>query len=230
MPMKLHMKLSLATLALAGGLTATSALAQVTVLSDFHNFHLSATYANWDVDGSAIFNGGTGFTPIITSGPTNFRVVAQGYGSGAYDFPSPVSAPGATMFELTFTINHAMIHPDNTGLWFGPNLDISDGTHMVHLTASNAGANYLSYGPYVGPGTYTLTGALTDQSGGAPLDTTTITAFNLELDPAEYGAASPYDITYTRLALITVPEPATASLLVLGAAALFMARRRTNAN
>src|SRR5262245_29106726 len=165
-------------LAAAGGLAAANSLHAQIVLSDFHNFNLSVTYANWDPDGSQIINGGTGFTPMITSGPTDYRIVAQGYGSGAYNFATPIDATGATGWELTFTINHTMVHPDTTGLWFGPNVDISDGTHMVHLLAQNAGGGYLSYGPYVGPGTYTLYGNLSDGLGGAPLDPSTITAFN----------------------------------------------------
>src|SRR5262245_3646258 len=168
--MKLTAKFLAIALASGGLVTTTSLSAQTVVLSDFHNFNLSVTYANWDPDGSQIINGGTGFTPVITSGPTDYRIVAQGYGSGAYNFAVPLNASGATGWELTFTINHTMVHPDMTGLWFGPNVDISDGTHMVHLTALNAGANFLSYGPYVGPGTYTLYGTLNDQNGGAPLD------------------------------------------------------------
>ena len=218
------------TLAVAGSLLVGGvAQAQYTtnILSDFNNFNLSATYANWNVNDSDILNGGSGFTPIITSGPNGYRVQAQGYGSGAYDFASPVSLPGATKFLFTFTINHTMIHGDLSGLWFGPNLDISDGTHMVHLTADNAGAGFLSYGPYVGPGTYTLIGSLNDQFGGLPLDTTTITAFNLELDAAEYGTGAPYDITYNSLALLTpVPEPSALALLSLGAVSLATVRRR----
>jgi len=222
------------TLAFASSLlVAGAAQAQFTtnVLSDFHNFNLTATYANWNVDGADVLNGGSGFTPIITSGPTSYRVQAQGYGSGAYDFASPISLPGATKFLFTFTINHAMIHGDLTGLWFGPNLDISDGSHMVHLTADNAGAGFLSYGPYVGPGTYTLIGSLNDQFGGLPLDTTSITAFNLELDPAEYGGGAPYDITYNSLALLTpVPEPSAMALLGIGSFGLAALRRRAKAS
>jgi len=229
--MKQYTKCLGSALAMACGLMITSpAQAQYTtnVLTDFHNFNLSATYANWNVDGSDPLNGGSGFTPVITSGPLNYSVQAQGYGSGAYDFASPVSLPGATMFLFTFTINHPMIHGDSTGLWFGPNLDISDGTHMVHLTAANAGGGYLSYGPYVGPGTYTLIGSLADQFGGPALDTTTITAFNLEVDPAEYGGGAPYSITYQSLALITpVPEPTSLTLLGMGGVALAMLRRRS---
>ena len=124
-----------------------------------------------------------------------------------------------------------MQHGDGSGLWFGPNVDISDGTHMVHLTADNAGGGFLSYGPYVGPGTYVLTGSLNDQFGGPALDTTTITAFNLELDPAEYGSGAPYDITYNSLSLLTpVPEPATLSLLAAAAMGFVVSRRRAKAN
>lgn len=224
--------MSAGLLALAGGLLAfgpSSAQAQFTstTLSDFNNFNLSVTYANWDVDGSDPLNGGTGFTPIITSGTTGYEIQAQGYGSGAFNFATPISAPGATMFQLTFTINNTMQHTDGTGLWFGPNVDITDGTHQVHLLADNAGGGYLSYGPYVGPGTYTLTGSLNDQFGAAPLDTTTITAFNLELDPAELGSGVPYDITYAGLQLLTpVPEPSTVSLVGMGIMAAAVALRR----
>jgi PEP-CTERM motif len=223
--MKLPAKFLAIALASGSLVTATSLSAQTVILSDFHNFNLSVAYANWDPDGSQIINGGSGFTPVITSGPTDYRVVAQGYGSGAYNFPVPLNASGATGWELTFTINHTMVHPDMTGLWFGPNVDISDGTHMVHLTAQNAGANFLSYGPYVGPGTYTLYGNLNDQNGGLPLDASTITAFNLELDPAEYGGGAPYDITYKSFVLTGVPEPTTFGLAGLGFLSLLISRR-----
>jgi hypothetical protein len=219
--MKQHMK-CVATV-LAGLAIAAPAKAQtVTTLSDFHNFHLSATYGNWDADGSQIIFGGSGYTPTLTSGATSFEVNAQGYGSGAYDFATPISAPGATQWQLTFTINQTMAHPDSTGLWFGPNVDISDGTHQVALNASSPGlAGARSYGPYVGPGTYTIYGGLGD------LDTTTITAFNLEIDPAEYGGSAPYDVTYQSFVLLTpVPEPATLSVFGIGCVGLLLARRR----
>jgi hypothetical protein len=221
--MKQHAKWFASALALAGGLAlANTAQAQGTiVLSDFHNFSLSATYANWDQTGSQIISGGTGYTPTLTSGATSFEVNAQGYGSGAHDFASPINATGAYEWQLTFTINS----PSGGPFWMNPGLDIADGTHLVHLTAANTAGGYLNYGNYTA-GTYTIYGNNFNDTGGTvPLDLSTITAFNLELDPAGYGSGAPYDITYTSLVLL-VPEPSTFALVGLGAGALALARRR----
>ena len=234
--MKQHSKWFRIPLAVANGLLlAGSAQAQFTstTLSDFHNFHLSATYGNWDAIGSQVFNGGEGYTPTLTSGATSFEVNALGYGSGAYNFATPISAPGATEWQLTFTISAPTAAQGS--FWMNPGVDMSDGTHQVHLLAANAAGGYLSYGSYTA-GTYTLFGPLTDQFGTAPLDTTTVTAFNLELDPAAYdasqgGPGTPYDITYQSLVLLTpVPEPTALALFALGAGGLLVARRRARAN
>jgi hypothetical protein len=218
--MKQHLKWFATALAVARGLViASSAQAQTVIatLSDFQNFTLSTTYGSWN----------TGLLPIpgpptiISDGP--FEVIAQGWGGGSYDFTTPIDATGANAFQFTFTINNTMAHGDGSGLWFGPNLDISDGTHMVHLMGL---PYFLNYGPYVGPGTYTLTGPLTDQFGGADLDPSDITSFNLEVDPAEYSPDAPYDITYNRLVMIAVPEPTALALLAIGITGLVIARHR----
>ncbi|HXU76899.1 MAG TPA: PEP-CTERM sorting domain-containing protein [Methylomirabilota bacterium] len=202
-----HTNWWVAALALAGGLAlADSAQAQgTTVVSDFHNFNLSVTYANWDP------NAWSFSAPVITSGPLSYRVVAQGYGSGAYNLPTPLNVPGATQVRLTFTLNTT-----TPTVFLGPNFDLSDGTHQVQ---------YLNYANYTGPGTYELTAPI------GTLDTTDITAFNLEFDPAGYGNAAPYDITFNSLVLLSpVPEPASFALLALGATGFVIARRRAKAS
>ena len=227
--MKQQTKWCAAALAVTSSLIIVSSVqAQTWTLSNFQNFNLSATYANWDADGSQIINGGTGYTPTITSGttPGSFEVNAQGYGSGAYNFATPIDASGANEFMFTFTINS----PSGGPFWMNPGVDIADGTHLVHLAADpasfpGASGGYLNYGNFT-TGTYTLYGSLNDQFGGAPLDASTITAFNLEFDPAGFGSGAPYDITYGSLVLTNVPEPTTVALLAIGAAGLVITRRR----
>src|ERR1700722_6279601 len=194
----------------SGLIIAQPAQAQytTTTLSDFHNFNLSATYGNWDQTQSQTFYGGEGYSPTLTSGPTSFEVNALGYGSGAYNFATPISAPGATQWQLTFTINNPTAAQGS--FWMNPGVDMSDGTHQGHLTGANTAGGYLDYSSYTA-GTYTIYGGFKDQLGGANLDTTPITAFNLELDPAAYdasqgGPGTPYDITYQSLVLLT-PVP-----------------------
>src|SRR5258708_2353730 len=158
--------------------------------------------------------------------PGSFEVNAQGYGSGAYNFASPINASGANEFVFTFTINS----PSGGPFWMNMGVDIADGTHLVHLAADpasfpGASGGFLDYGNFT-QGTYTLYGPLHDQFGGADLDVSTVTAFNLEMDPAGYGSGAPYDITYGSLVLTTSPEPTTLALLGIGAAGLVIARRR----
>lgn len=204
-------------IAASGLVLACPAHAQYTtnVVSDFQNFNLSVTYANWNPDGSQAFNGGSGFTPVITSGPTSYEVVAEQYGSGAYNLPTALNVPGATLVQLTFTLNSTMSITPGANDFFGPNFDLSDGTQQVQ---------YLEYNHYPGTGTYTVTASV------GSLDTTDITAFNLEFDPGSYGGSTPYDVSYDSLVLLTpTPEPSTFALLGLGAIGFVMARRRRSA-
>ena len=189
----------------------------VTTISDFQNFNLTATYANWNPIQSQLISGGSGFTPILTSGstPGSFEVQAQGYGSGAFTLPTAMNVPGATDVQLTFTLNQSMAAGLAINNFMGPTFDLTDGTHQV---------TYFEYAHYAGPGTFTVDAPL------GTLNPTDITAFNLEMDPAGYGSIvppAPYDITYDSLVLITpAPEPTTLALLGIGAAGLVIARRR----
>ncbi|HWD91898.1 MAG TPA: PEP-CTERM sorting domain-containing protein [Verrucomicrobiae bacterium] len=222
--MKKHPQWFASILAVAGSLSLmSSAQAQTNLLSNFQNFNLSATYGQWNPDGSQVIGGGNGYSPTIVSGstPGSFQVTAEGYGSGAYNFASPINASGANQFELTFTIN-SLSGPGP--FWMNPGVDIADGTHLVHLTGQNTAGGFLDYGNYT-TGTYTIYGSLNDQNGGGPLDTSTITAFNLEFDPTS-GYTDPYTITYQSLSVANVPEPGMLSLLGMGMAGLWIVRRR----
>jgi len=151
-------------LALTISLSMVSSVdAQSYVLSNFQNFNLSATYGQWNPDNAQVINGGNGYAPTITSGltPGSFEVNAQGYGSGAYNFATPIDAAGANQFQLTFTVNA----PSGGPFWMNFGVDIADGTHLVHLMAANTAGGYLDYGNFT-QGTYTLYGSLNDQFGG----------------------------------------------------------------
>lgn len=217
--MKKHPHWFARILAVTGSLSIIASVhAQTNILSNFQNFNLSATYANWDASGSQMINGGTGYPPTIISGstPGSFQVNAEGYGSGAYNFASPINASGANQFELTFTLSGL----SGTGpFWMNMGVDMSDGTHMVQLTGQNTEGGVLDYGNF-NNGTYTVYGSLGN------LDTSTITAFNLEVDPAGYGNGSPYTVTYQSLSVANVPEPGMLSLIGMGFAGLWVVRRR----
>ena len=208
--MKHNTKWIAALLTVVGGAFISSpAQAQYTstTISDFHNFTLGTLYANWAT--------GAFVDPVLTLHSTDYEVYAAGYGSGtSYPNPINVSAPGATMVQLTFTVNNiydADGNPANGDYFFGANFDLTDNTH---------GVQYLGYNHYVGQGTFTVTAPI------GSIDPSSITAFNLELDPGNIGNNA-YDISYDSLVLLTpAPEPTTLALIGIGAVGLVAARRR----
>lgn len=181
------------TTACAGVLAMSTQAQTVTVLSDFPaGFQFASTSLNWAPIQPRL---------ILPSSSSGYEVAAQGYGYGIYDFPSSINASGATEYQLTFTINA----PTDVN-WMGVNLELLDGGPTA--------TTYLNYGAY-GAGTYTASGSL-----GA-LNTSSITAFELSFDPAQYSSSATYDITFNQLAVLTpVPEPAAFALLALGTAGL----------
>ena len=171
------------------------------------------------------YNGWAGIPPAtVTVGPTGVEVVnpyANGYGGEYFSatVPYTVSNPLATSLQLTLTINGST----NGYNWFSPGqLVINDSSGIYY------------YGmPYSGPGNpgdpvnavwngnvLTATVPLQAfeksaiQSGGV-----TIYGFNLDLDPANIATGSGnFDVTYNSVAFLpVVPEPATVSLVAIGA-------------
>jgi PEP-CTERM motif len=234
--MKQYQKWLATGLALASGLLiANSVQAQpwqtpppagaytTTVLTDFSNFNLSALYAAW-----APFPAGSAST-VITSGatPGSYEVASLGYGSGAYDFPSAVSAPGAMYAQLTFTVN-------NSGFGYGDTTTLGNINPQFDINSSGVGnVAYSGGGPgYAAGTTYTFTVPLNPAAAAAigetapgTVNTSIIYGFNLE--NAGYNGTGNYDVTYGSLVLLTpVPEPTTLALLAIGATGLVIARRR----
>jgi hypothetical protein len=198
--MKHHIKWFAGAVAAGALIMARPAQAQYTstTVSSFNSITPTALYASWGL-GTA------------TSTPTGWEINASGYGSGAFaPDGGTVDAAGATMVQLTFTINNVTTPSTD---YMGPNFDLTDGTHQVQYVVYNHYPN--------APGTFTVTEPLNG------IDPTDIVAFNLEMDPAGYGSINNYDVTYDSLVLLTPsPEPATFALFGLSAAGLLAFRRR----
>ena len=137
--MKQHTKWFAGAFAAASVLLMAGATQAQVVLSDFDNFNLTVTYANWNPDGSQPINGGSGYTPTLTSGPTSYSVNAQGYGSGGYSIPlgsQQLLSTDIAQATLSLTLNNI----SHTDAWMG----------IKFLLSDNQGNNDVFYGTYVG--------------------------------------------------------------------------------
>ena len=202
--MKRNVKWLTAVIAIAGGLAiVNSAQAQTVTIDNFQSFVPNALYASWA-------------TPLatITQNPTSWEVSSSAYGS-LWKYEGDINASGASAVQLSINILNPTADPTFAA---GPIVDLVDnnGTwaqfYWYGQTAGNdvltANFNALPAPDYIGAG----------------FNFSDIQHIHLELDPG--GFSGVYDLQYENLALV-VPEPATMTLIGLGALGLLIARRRT---
>ena len=207
-------------LALAGGVSLVQAQA-VTGTPYLSNMDPSTL----NTPPNAVYAGWTSAT--FSSSLTGLNVVSTAtYGSLYYVVPAgnvQTLDPNDTQATLTFTVNG----DPSAFIWVGTPFILND----------NAGAftlgGYSGSGNPGNPAGTTWNGNVVTETVALPAAMITaiqqgndaIYSFNLQLDPAVLAAGS-YDITFNSLVLSSVPEPASLSLVGLGAAALLALRRR----
>ena len=182
--------------AIAMAVVASKAQADVTI-SDFSNFVPSGQYVNWLPAG-------------FTSGPTDWRVVANNSGGAFYTIPGGVHATNENLLEVNFDVN-----PNDAAHVFNVVLIDGDGTERVFRYGNLPVGNdqTLSRSLLVQD---EATGWLQDNNPGstAGLDITNITTFHMQ---GSFANSLATDLTFDNLALRgVIPEPATAALLGLG--------------
>ena len=139
----------------------------------------------------------------ITQHPASWEVNSLGYGS-LWKYEGDIDGSHMTQVQLTVDIS------GDPGFIAGPIVDLID-------AAGNWGT-YAFYG-ITTPGSYVLTA---DLSTTPWLNTADIQHIHLECDPSSFTTGY-YDLNFKNLAL--VPEPASLTLLGLGALSLMIARR-----
>jgi hypothetical protein len=165
-------------------------------------FFLDAKYAGWGAPSTT-----------LTANPDRFTISSTGYGSG-YKYLGPVIDAGSNDYlQATFTVDQGVA---------GCLVDLSD-------EAGN-GQAYRFYGLTPGNGTngtntYTFTVPFSSGayfSGTGVLNTHDIVNMNIEIDPG--GPTVSYTASFDDVSAVSVPEPASISVVALGG--LFSLRRR----
>jgi hypothetical protein len=231
--MKQHIKWFATALAVAGGLLiVSSALAQ-----DYATGN--PTLSNIPIGMTAVYPNWSSSPPTtMSSSAAGFEVVSVGYGSGYYGNSTPVPILNVNDAEAVLTLTINTTSP-NIG---GPANPLSDYTWVgIPFAIGDSAGNYF-YGGYsgynnVGNGpdvVWNSNGTVTETELLNPAQITAIQtgndviySINLEFDGAGgVGGTGVYDVTYDSLVLQPVPEPATLTLVGLGALGLLAIRRR----
>lgn len=181
----MHTGKTLSLAAAAATLCTSSAMADI-LLSDFSNFALSGTYAEWD-------NG------TFTSGATDFRVEAGNFGGGWLFLDAPIDASAETTLEVIITVN-----PANVTNAFNVVLFSDNGTTQAGFTFN------------IVQGTQTLTADLSSPDFFNAGDINTWNPANIWDQwhiQGTFANNDPLDITFDNLALI--PAPITLAPLAL---------------
>lgn len=139
----------------------------------------------------------------INSNATTWGVSSIGYGS-LWKYEGDINAAGNSRVQLTVDIT------GDPGVIAGPIVDLVDNTGKW--------ATFAWYG--LTAGNYILTKDLS--TADPTFNYADIQHIHLECDPG--GFTGTYSLTFRDLTL--VPEPTSLALLALGAAGLFLARRR----
>ncbi len=194
-------KMALAAALLVAMLT-TSSQAD-TLLSDFSNFNLTGTYVQWD-------------SGTFTSNADNFRVEANDFGGGFFNFDSPIDGSGNNYLQVLLSVN-----ADNVADKFNTVLIDADGTERVYRFGNLAvGDNQLL--------SVNLDNFLQDNNAGSTpgLDLANLTVFHLQgtFENGDPGLAQ--DLTFDNLALTVVPEPTSTGIVALGLLGMMIKRRR----